>query len=120
MPPPDRLEVGRITKPHGLRGEVVVILTTNRTERLDVGAVLYTDAEPDGRLTVAAARPHGSRHLVRFEEMAARTAVEPLRGAVLMADPLDDPDELCSWYAATELMGPPACKLKLRADVPAL
>jgi len=31
------LEVGRIARPHGLAGEVVVALTTNRTERLAPG-----------------------------------------------------------------------------------
>ena len=40
-PPVPLLEVGRIVKPHGLRGEVVVELVTNRDERLAVGAVLW-------------------------------------------------------------------------------
>jgi ribosomal 30S subunit maturation factor RimM len=31
---PLMLEVGRITRPHGLKGEVVVVLTTDRDERL--------------------------------------------------------------------------------------
>ena len=34
------LDVGRIVKPHGMRGEVVVELVTNRTERLEPGSVL--------------------------------------------------------------------------------
>ena len=38
------LEVGRITKPHGLRGEVIVELVTNRTERVAPGAVLHSSA----------------------------------------------------------------------------
>jgi len=40
-----RLAVGRIDRAHGLRGELVVTLTTNRHERLDAGARLYTDDE---------------------------------------------------------------------------
>jgi 16S rRNA processing protein RimM len=46
----DLLEVGRITKPHGIRGEVVVALTTDRTERVAPGAVLQTTTR--GPLTV--------------------------------------------------------------------
>jgi len=37
---PRTLEVGFVVKPHGLRGEVVVHLVTNRLERLDPGTVL--------------------------------------------------------------------------------
>ncbi|HKN39824.1 MAG TPA: hypothetical protein VJ456_12025, partial [Acidimicrobiia bacterium] len=37
----DRLEVGRIVKAHGIRGEVVVEAVTNRPERFTPGAVLY-------------------------------------------------------------------------------
>lgn len=87
----DRLEVGRITKPHGIRGEVVVVLTTNRPERVAPGARL--DAG-DRELVVLASRPHQGGHLVAFEGVADRTAAERLRGRVLRAEPLDDPDEL--------------------------
>ena len=38
------LEVGHIDRSHGLRGEVIVTLTTDYTERLAAGAVLVTDA----------------------------------------------------------------------------
>lgn len=85
------LEVGRIGKPHGLRGEVVVRLTTDRRERVAPGAVLHADAD---ELVVAAARPHRDRWIVAFEGHAGREAAEALRGRVLRAEALDDPDEL--------------------------
>jgi 16S rRNA processing protein RimM len=85
------LEVGRVTRPHGLRGEVVVDLTTDRVERLTPGAVLSSDA---GDLTVAAARPHQHRWIVTFEGHAGREAAERLRGLALRAEALDDPDAL--------------------------
>jgi 16S rRNA processing protein RimM len=85
------LEVGRVTRPHGLRGEVVVDLTTDRVERLAAGSVLSTDA---GDLTVAAARPHQRRWIVAFEGHAGREAAERLRGLALRAEALDDPDTL--------------------------
>jgi len=85
------LEVGRIDRPHGLRGEVVVRLTTDRLERLAVGAVLRSDA---GDLVVAASRPHQDRWIVAFRDRATREAAESLRGLVLRAEALDDPGEL--------------------------
>jgi 16S rRNA processing protein RimM len=62
--PGDRLEVGRVVKPHGIQGEVVVVATTNRTERFAAGNRLWVDG--------------------------VRTAAEGLRGAVLTAEPLDE------------------------------
>jgi len=83
--------VGRIAKAHGIRGEVNVVLTTERLERLAPGAVLHTRR---GILEVASSRPHQTGHLVAFVGIADRNAAEALRGLVLQAEPLDDPDEL--------------------------
>jgi 16S rRNA processing protein RimM len=85
------LQVGRITKPHGLRGEVVVDLTTDRVERLAPGSVLATDA---GDLIVLAARRHHDRWIVSFAGRATREQADQVRGLSLRAAPLDDPDEL--------------------------
>ncbi len=85
------LEVGRVAKPHGLRGEVVVALSTNRPERVAKGAVLQTDQGP---LTITASRPHQNRHIVRFAGVDTREEAEALHGAILSAEPLDDPDAL--------------------------
>ena len=85
------LEVGRVAKPHGLRGEVVVALTTNRPERVAKGTVLHTER---GELTITASRPHQHRHIVRFAGIDTREAAEALHGLVLSAEPLEDPDAL--------------------------
>jgi len=85
MVAPDRLEVGRVGRAHGLRGEVAVTLTTDRLERLAPGSVLYARERP---LIVVSARPHQGRHLVRFEGVADRDAADALQGAVLVADSL--------------------------------
>lgn len=88
---PTLLEVGRITKPHGLRGEVLVSLVTDRVERLDPGAVLTTD---DGELTVRSARRHHDRWIVDFEGCTAREDADRLRGRVLRAEAVADPDQM--------------------------
>jgi 16S rRNA processing protein RimM len=87
---PDLLEVGRITKPHGIRGEVVVALTTDRTERVAPGSVLHTDRRGD--LTVEASRPHQGHWLVLFDGVLDRNTAEDLRGTVLLAPGIEDPD----------------------------
>lgn len=88
----DLLEIGTVHKPHGLRGEVVVTLTTNMVaERTAVGATFFADDDP---VVVAAARPHQDRWLVLFEGVAGRDEAEGLRGRTLFAAPLDTDDEL--------------------------
>ena len=39
---PVLLEIGKILKPHGLNGELVVDLSTNRIERLNPGSAINT------------------------------------------------------------------------------
>lgn len=91
-PEPLVLEVGRITKPHGVRGDVIVALSTNRSERMEPGTHLRTHR---GRsLHITASRPHHDRWIVTFEGIGDREAADHLRGTVLLAEPLEDTDEL--------------------------
>jgi len=91
---PALLEIGRIEKPHGVRGEVVVSLITHRLERLAPGSVLTTDRGP---LVVESSRPHQHRHLVWFDAIGDRNVAEQWRGVVLLAPPLDEPDDATLW-----------------------
>lgn len=92
MAPVGLLSVGRVAKAHGLKGELIVALSTNRVERVEVGSVLQTGS---GRvLTVATSARHNDRWRVRFREVPDRTAADELHGAELFAEPIDDPDAL--------------------------
>ncbi len=84
--------MGRIGKAHGINGEVQVSLSTNRLERVAVGAVLFT--AQDDPLVVERSRPHQERFIVAFAGVRGRAQAEELRGNELYAEPLDDPDEL--------------------------
>jgi len=88
------LEVGRVGRPHGVRGEVTVTLITDRVERVAPAAILDVDGQ---ERVVAASRPHRQGWLVRFEGIYDRAAAETLRGAVLRAAPLADDDD--RWWA---------------------
>lgn len=91
------LEVGRIAKIHGLRGEVIVVLSSDRTERVQSGSVLLAPpvggSDPDEpgsvELCVRTARPHSGRWIVAFDGRNSREAVEDLRGRSLFAEPLE-------------------------------
>ena len=83
------LEVGRIIKAHGLKGQVLVWLTTDRTERLDPGTRLDTDR---GELVVLSAAAHQDRYIVSFDRIVTRDDAERWRGTVLRATRVDDDD----------------------------
>ncbi|MFE9653529.1 ribosome maturation factor RimM [Micromonospora sp. NPDC006431] len=104
------LIVGRVGKPHGIRGEVTVEVRTDEPEaRFAPGAVLRTDsgavapAEPGAyrvpaELTVESARWHQGRLLVAFEGVLDRNVAEALRGTLVGVDSADvaapeDPEE---------------------------
>ena len=89
------LEVGRIEKAHGLRGEVVVKLTTNVTERVRPGSVLALDAQGTEHLEIVASRRHQHRWIVGFEQLRSREDAEAVHGRTLYAEPItDDPEAL--------------------------
>ncbi len=78
----DRIGIGRIGRPHGLRGEVTVVPESDAAERFLPGSTLTTDTGRD--LVVSASRPYRDRGLVvAFEGVADRTAAEALRGMIL-------------------------------------
>src|ERR1700685_4270197 len=110
-----RLIVGRIGRPHGIRGEVVMGVRTDEPDlRFAVGAVLDVartlpdgrhagrqgEGQPsagdsqhgDGQLTVAATRWHSGQLLVAFDGITDRTAAAELTGSWLSVDSSQLPD----------------------------
>ena len=94
-----QLVAGRITRPHGVSGEVSVEVRTDEPDRrFAVGRVVATDPVAAGPLTVESARWHSGRLLIRFAGVADRNQAEELRGVWLTLDsadagPTGDPDE---------------------------
>jgi 16S rRNA processing protein RimM len=108
----DRLEVGRIIKAHGIRGEVVVEAVSNRPERFAAGAVLYSGERAFSvrRATVQggpdpAGRISRDRWIVAFEGVADRNEAERLRGVVLSGEPLEHEDDDDGELWVHELVG---------------
>ena len=99
-----RVIVGRIGRPHGIRGEVVIGVRTDEPDlRFAVGATLGFGPAPDadtppGELRIASARWHSGQLLVSFAGIADRTAAGNLTGSWLSVDSSQlpvppDPDE---------------------------
>lgn len=104
------LTVGRIVRPHGVRGEVVVEVRTDEPgARYAAGATLSTEttapppADPGAwrvpsTLRVEGVRGHQGRLIVAFEGVYDRDLAEALRGVLLRVEgdaipPPADPDE---------------------------
>jgi 16S rRNA processing protein RimM len=94
-----QLVVGRVTRPHGVRGEVSVEVRTDDPDlRFAVGRVMATDPAAAGPLTVESVRWHSGRLLIQFAGIADRNQAEELRGTWLTLDSAEvgstgDPDE---------------------------
>ena len=94
-----QVTVGRIGRPHGVRGDVVVGVRTDEPElRFAKGSRLDTDPASLGPLTVAGTKWHSGELLVKFQGIGDRDAAADLRGTWLLVDsasiaPPDDPDE---------------------------
>ena len=95
---PRVLEVGRIGRAHGLRGEVAVSFLTDRPERTTPGSSFTARSEhgTPRELVVTDARRHQQRWLLRFAGVDDRDAAAALTGLVLFAPelPSADGDEL--------------------------
>lgn len=98
----DLVEIGRVVKPHGLAGDVVVELVSDREERLAPGSRLEADRQrgPEvlvvsrsSRLRPANERRH-ARWIVHFEGHDSVATADEWREATLRAEPLEDPDAL--------------------------
>jgi 16S rRNA processing protein RimM len=96
--PDDTVVVGRIGRPHGVRGEVTVEVRTDDPDlRFAPGAVLRTEPADRGPLTIAGRRWHREVLLLAIDGIESREAAEELRNTELHVPvaelpALEDPD----------------------------
>ena len=99
----DTVVVGRIGRPHGVRGEVTVeVRTDDPALRFVPGATFRTDPPARGPLTVSGVHWHSGTLLLRLEgpdgqPLDSREAAETVRNTELLVDvadlpALEDPD----------------------------
>jgi 16S rRNA processing protein RimM len=97
-PSTDTVVVGRIGRPHGVRGEVTVEVHTDDPDlRFVPGAVLRTDPPERGPITIAGVHWHSGTLLLRLEGVDSREAAEAVRNTELVVPvaelpEIEDPD----------------------------
>lgn len=92
--PGQYLVAGRVIRPHGVRGDILVEGAPELMASLMPGRTIYV-GEQRAPMEVVALRPHQNRYLVTLDGLSGRDSAESLRGAelqILMADA----DELAS------------------------
>lgn len=107
MSAPDRyLAVGRVRRPHGVRGEVTVEVVTDFPGRVADGVEVKLGREgPDRRLTVHRVRMHKGQWLLAFEGLQDRDDVEPLRDLWLFLPEQERSELPPTYYYEHELPG---------------
>jgi 16S rRNA processing protein RimM len=101
MTRPTWIEVGRVARPHGVRGEVRIISSSDNPDRFAEGSVMYarppevgvshSGSEKRTRLTVAAVRGSAVAPIVAFRETGSRKAAESLRAHILEVEATELP-----------------------------
>jgi 16S rRNA processing protein RimM len=107
QPLPARVVVGRVLRPHGLKGDLVVEVLSDVPGRLRSGVELWL-VPPDGdaeRVRLESVRVHPSGALIRLAGREERGAVEGLRGAELLVEREDVPAPPPGSYYHYELLG---------------
>jgi 16S rRNA processing protein RimM len=89
--PDGLLQVGKVGRAHGVRGDVFLDLTTDRVERAAVGSRLHIRGT---WYDVEQSHHAANRFRVHLAGVDDRAAAEALTGAPIHAEPIDDPDAL--------------------------
>ena len=106
---PETVAVGRVLRPHGVRGEVVVEVLSDVPDRFRKGSRLLGVREgapaTPATLIVASSRPHKTGAVVRFEGFADPDQAAVLRGLDLEVPRAEVPKAPAGTYYQYELLG---------------
>jgi 16S rRNA processing protein RimM len=104
---PETVAVGRVLRPHGVRGEVVVEVLSDVPARFQKGSRVtgVREGAPPLPLTVAAGRVHKTGAVVRFEGYEDRDRAGELRGLDLEIPRSEVPKAEPGTYYQFELLG---------------
>jgi len=96
---PEYLVLGRVLRPHGVRGELRVSTMTDYPERVGELETLYLSRDIEGKdakpYTIETVRLHQEYILIKFKTIPDRNAADRLRDLYVLVDmehavPLDD------------------------------
>ena len=98
------LAVGRLRRPHGVKGEIIMDVLTDFPERLEAGMLLYA-GEAHQPLRVRSIRSHDKVLLMAFEGMQTPEIVGELRNQFLHVSAADRPPLPAGEYYHHQLIG---------------
>ena len=101
---PDFLVVGKLGRPHGVRGEILMDVYTDFPERLQPGMTLFIGPQFEP-LHLSRRRPHGRGILVTFNGYQNRDEVAKLRNQLVHVPTADRPALPDGEYYHHELLG---------------
>ena len=106
-PAGELLAVGRVWRPHGVRGDVLVAITTDFPERIEAGIEVGIGAETAERwLRLESARIHKGCFLVHLAGISTRDeGVDALRGAWVFLPAQKRSSLPANYYYQHELAG---------------
>ena len=101
---PEFLAVGRLRKPHGVRGEMSMEVHTDFPERFNVGKVMFVgqDRQP---FTIRSVRKHNQLLLIAFEGVEDREEAGVLRNRWVFVRTQDRPELPEGEYYHHQILG---------------
>ncbi len=104
---PETVAVGRVLRPHGVRGEVAIEVLSDVPGRFEKGSRVQgiREGQRPVSLVVAASRPQKGGAVVRFEGIEDRDQAEELRGLDLEVPRSEVPKAPEGTYYQYELLG---------------
>ena len=101
---PEFLVVGKLGKPHGVRGEIVMDIFTDFPERLKQGVTVYV-GEQYLPLQITNVRSHSRGILLSFEGYQSRVEAAELRNLLIQVPTADRPELPNGEYYHHQLLG---------------
>ncbi|MBT3390222.1 MAG: 16S rRNA processing protein RimM [Chloroflexi bacterium] len=101
---PEFLVVGKLRKPHGLRGEMLMSVWTDFPERLLPGNILYV-GEAYQPLKIESVRWHRQDVLIAFDGLLDREQVGEFRNQIISVRAADSPELDEGEYYLHQLLG---------------
>lgn len=101
---PEFLVVGKLGKPHGVRGEIVMDVYTEFPERLAPGVTVFVGSHYQA-VQISKTRPHSRGMLLGFEGYQSRDEVASLRNMLVHVRTADRPELPEGDYYHHQLLG---------------
>ncbi len=104
---PDTVTVGRVRRPHGVCGELLVEVTSDLPDRFQVGSLLFLVSNDGDRrqVQIETSRSHRLGAIIGLDSCTSRDHAELLRGSIFEVERRRVPNAPKGCYYYFELVG---------------